>query len=172
MSSTNSFIKDKLIGQFGEYIMLKCCPEGTLKLSGRGADLRLPSGVEIEVKTSTSDNNQQIFFSYNKDDRNVKPCGPWKALNNGVMLYAQLFIKSGTLYLYDTKKLVDKLDAIWSTKNTVSIQNKWSDSSYNTTGSWVDVIEIKGALTNEALHGISSNQELTELRNFFASTRE
>lgn len=98
-------------GQVGEEYLLKHWPE-LKRLDGLNADFALPDGRTLELKTDyyciTKTGN--LFIERISNANKQSPGGPWQAASKGIDLFAYLYLKNGTLWLFDTAKLVKFLD--------------------------------------------------------------
>lgn len=122
MSKPN-FKNDLAFGQTGEALMEQFFP-GCTKLDGRKADFILADGSRLELKTERRrlSETENFFIERWSDVDRAKAGGPWTAKVNGCKFYAHLFIKDGVLFVFETEKLLEFLEA--QRYSDIRIQNR------------------------------------------------
>lgn len=107
------------------------------KLDGRRADFVTHAGLLVEVKTDTHKATGNLFMERFSSIAKRTPGGPWQSLSKGVDVFVyQMPNTQEDLWVFDTKKLVYRLDAlieagVLDTHDGVIVDNhRWKTFGY------------------------------------------
>ncbi len=139
-------------GQKGEELFLNIFKDRLVRLDGKNADFKLLDGRTVELKSDYYDNNKtsNFFFERYSDKDRLTNGGPWQALDKNIDLFVYWFPKNKTIYVFNTKKLVEKLNSIVESYELVDIPNKsWITSGYKIPRNYLqDIILQEKRITN------------------------
>lgn len=128
-------------GRLGENFLIANM-EGMRALDGRRGDLLTPEGYIMEVKTDGYDmaKTKNFFIERWSDIIKGKPGGPWQSKEHGVDLFAYLYIKNATVFIFKLDSLLTALEPLVADMKLIDIQNK----SWLTQGYLIDRSLLKG----------------------------
>ena len=133
LSKVFDFSEQYKVGEVGVNALVSKFGPRLVKTDGRHGDLQdSKTGRIIEVKTDTYDMLQTPnFIMEHKTISSNKPGGPWQALADGCHYFLYYFISNKYYYLFDTRQLVEELEANRCFYESFTSQNKgWAVSNY------------------------------------------
>lgn len=100
-----------------------------IRTDGRKGDLQVKwSQAVIELKTDFYSKSTNLFMErwsvMEEGDRPGKPGGPWQSLQHGSVYYLYWFPETDELFVFQTKVLVDYLEAHLASFRPCPVRNK------------------------------------------------
>lgn len=101
-----NFRKDLARGRKGEQLLLQLWP-GLISLGGKGADLQLPNGEKVELKSDyySMQQTSNFFIEIYGNLAKSTPGGVTKALKDGCKWFVYLYVQDATAYVFDCAEL-------------------------------------------------------------------
>lgn len=130
---TPNFAIDLSVGRIGELAFIHACQGSVEPLDGREGDCKVKgSNVKLEIKTDSYDMNKTPNLFIEKYRSAQRAGGPWQALEHGCKYYVYCFSKNAQIFVFETKKLVERMELLHDSKNLTltSVGN----GSYTTRG--------------------------------------
>ena len=143
------FDKQKKDGELGEIIIAEKFKDRLIRIDGLCDDfISSKNNEKIELKTDYYDMNKTCNFFIERwgDYTNRLNGGPWQAIEHKCKYYMYFFKKNGIYYIFDTERLVKRLDNIISTLHLIFVMNsKWKTAGYKIDRSLLtDLVLYKG----------------------------
>jgi hypothetical protein len=113
-----NFQADLARGRIGELGFLHATKGTVEPTDGRTGDFVLTgTKIKLEVKSDYYDPSKTSNFFIEKYRSGNKPGGVWQAQEHGCKYFLYCFVKTGTIYAFNTKKLCERLDLLHDSKN-------------------------------------------------------
>lgn len=112
-------------GQYGEETFFKRFHDKLRRLDGLKNDFEIiKNNKKIELKSDYYDMSRTKNFFLERFSYGEKDGGPWQALNNKNDYFCYYYVKNDVCFVFDTKRLVERLDEISNKYKLISIPNK------------------------------------------------
>jgi len=129
-----SFYQDLSLSNSIETWLINQFPKKFGPAANRSHDLvYLPTGQLVEVKAERrASDTPNLFVEVVANDIKNTPGGPFRALADGIAFVIYIHVKCKTMYVFETKKLVDEVAKLVDTGDYK--QHKIYNKHYNTLG--------------------------------------
>ena len=121
-------------GDYGEKIFYDYFKDKLEKQDGIVHDFKIKNtDIYIELKSDyyDIDKTENFFIEKYSDKNRNKYGGPWQALLNNNKYYIYFFVKNKILFIFDTQKLIDKLNNVIEDLEEIDIINQsWLTTGY------------------------------------------
>jgi hypothetical protein len=109
----SSFYSDLKKGQDGEKKFFEKYGEFLEATDGRQGDFKIKgTELKIELKCDSYSHDKWTNFVLERWSRPGKPGGPFQSLEHGCKYFAYYFINDDKLYLFETLRLVKRIEAL------------------------------------------------------------
>lgn len=124
----SNFVTDLQRGKEGEAEFQAAYGEWVTPTDGREGDFIIKAnGYKLELKQDSYCPIKYKNFIMERYRSGTKNGGPWQAQDHGCMYFAYRFKKTGDTYLFNTDKLVERLESLEHTPHIIG------NDSYETT---------------------------------------
>ena len=163
-----SFKDQLVVGDRGEELFQQYYPTKIELYPGREYDFTcVTTGAKIELKTDTYSlfKTENFFMErYSDINREDKPGGPWRALQDKIDLFCYMFVRENVYFQFEvTQKLIDRLDNYTEKKGLVYIKNKgWITGGYKVPRKIIEEFYIARGFVHGGIDGVANLVKLID----------
>ena len=146
----SNFDKDLKRGEIGETLFSNMFGEFVAKSKDYAYDFIFTEaakelcGKTIEIKTDSYDprKTRNFFMERHSNDTKMDDGGPWRGKRDGIHWYVYIFPIIKTMYVFESIRLVDRLNEICQGKGLVTVKGV-GYNPYRTLGYKVPIKEVE-----------------------------